>query len=80
MRKLFVLLPLLAMTPAGAQTLAKAKPCKPQAQVAGARPGVRVRPLGEMPPAKQVLGVYREANGCTEPVVVRERVGAAPRR
>ena len=31
------------------------------------------------PPAKQILGVLRTVDGCTQPVVIREDVGA-PRR
>ena len=31
------------------------------------------------PPARQILGVLRTVDGCTQPVVIREDVGA-PRR
>ena len=74
---LFILLPFAAT--AVAQTPKLAKPCKPEALLAGKREPARVRPLSEMPPAKHILGVYREANGCAEPIVLRERVGASPR-
>jgi hypothetical protein len=36
----------------------------------------RIRKLGEMPPADQVLTVYRTEDGCPKPVVVRRDIGA----
>ena len=35
--------------------------------------------LTDDPPAKQLLGVYREVGGCPTPAVVREDVGAPNR-
>lgn len=68
-------LPLLAATKP-----APVKPCaRPQADRVDARQPARMRKLGEMPPAKQILGVLREVDGCPQPIVVREEVGQ-PRR
>ena len=39
----------------------------------------RVHTLTAEPPAALILGVLRTVDGCTEPVVIREDVGA-PRR
>ena len=39
----------------------------------------RVHPLTADPPAALILGVLRTVDGCTQPVVIREDVGA-PRR
>ena len=57
-----------------------APPCRPDARWTGGRASVRVVPLTEAPPGKLVRGVYREVGGCSEPIVLRERVGTVPRR
>jgi hypothetical protein len=68
-------LPLLAATKP-----APAKPCpRPQMDRADARQPARMQKLGEMPPGKQILGLFREVDGCPTPIVVREEVGQ-PRR
>ncbi|MBM3927202.1 MAG: hypothetical protein FJ335_01890 [Sphingomonadales bacterium] len=37
--------------------------------------------LGDLPPASQVLAVFRkDADGCPQPVVLRKGIGAAPAR
>jgi hypothetical protein len=36
--------------------------------------------LGELPPGQLVLTVYRLENGCPKPVIVRQNIGAQPRR
>ena len=79
MRTLAAALVLLFASAAPARDHLPAKPCKPEAQVMRQREPMRVRPLNEQPPAKHILGIYREANGCTEPVVLRKRVGAPGR-
>ena len=40
-----------------------------------ARQPARVRKLADMPPGKQLLGVFREVDGCPTPMIVRETVG-----
>lgn len=69
-----------ALLSAATPTVKPAHPCKPGPEMARTREPVRARPLGEMPPARQIYSVYRERNGCAELVVVRERVGAPARR
>lgn len=55
-------------------------PCEvPTSRQADASRGVRVRPLGEQPPGKLLLGVLRSTDGCYRPVVLVEEVGR-PRR
>ena len=55
-----------------------AKPCRrPGADRVDARQPARARKLGEMPPARQVLGVFRTVDGCPTPIVVRDTVGPA---
>lgn len=56
------------------------KPCAPGATMVGAaagKPGVRK--LGEMPPASQILTVYRTVDRCPVPVVLRRDVGNSRR-
>lgn len=38
-----------------------------------------IRPLGSMPPARQILGVLHVEDGCPKPIVVREDVGTPVR-
>jgi hypothetical protein len=52
------------------------KPCTPSATLVGGgaqKPGVRK--LGELPPASQILTVYRTVDKCPEPIVLRRGVG-----
>jgi len=50
----------------------------PEQQTRGAKTPA-LKKLGELPPGSLVLGVLREENGCTKPVVVRYGVGRAQR-
>ena len=63
---------LLSLT---AQTPLPFKPCARPAAEAERRAPARQRKLGEMPPAKQLLGVVRAFDGCHSPVVVKGSVG-----
>ena len=75
-----VLLLALLTTPAVAAER-PASPGKPLCRnpaarfVDGKAPRAGVHPLGQEPPAKQVLTVMRRVDGCVKPVVVREQVG-----
>ena len=70
----------LAAAAAPAPTI-RTQPCRrAAAEPVAARPSSPVRRLGDMPPARQVLGVYRSIDGCPTPVVVRDEVGANGRR
>lgn len=74
---------LLSLAAAATATppIARNAPCRqPGTERAATRGSVRIRPLGEMPPARQVLAVYRSIDGCPTPVVVRDEVGANVRR
>ena len=42
--------------------------------------GLRVQPLGAMPPAAEIRAVYRTVDGCPAPVVLRKGIGANPEK
>ena len=70
----------LPLTAATAPVTTPLKRCAyPTPDTVAAREPARVRPLAAMPPAKLLLGVYNEVDGCPRPIVVRAQVGA-PRR
>lgn len=48
-----------------------------QVRATGSKSGIHK--LGEMPPAKQILTVLREIDGCSQPVVLRQGIGAPQR-
>ena len=48
---------------------------RPTSQRVDTPVSANVRPLGEMPPARQILGVLRILDRCPTPIVVREQVG-----
>lgn len=85
MRPALLVIALLPLTAATAQTAAPSaaaplKPCdKPLAQKIGQRGPVGASKLGDMPPAKQLLGVYNAIDGCPAPIVVRDSVGLPAR-
>ena len=67
--------PTMVTSPAGAHPLAPL--CRIPSAIPIAGPNVaRVRPLGEEPPAKQIIAVLNVTpEGCVKPVVVRAEVG-----
>ena len=83
--RIVVLLALAAIAAAPAPKPTASPQAKPVCQnmnqsyadAQAARP--TVHPLTAEPPAKLILGVLRTIDGCTQPVVIREDVGA-PRR
>lgn len=73
-------LPLSATTAQQRVMTRDGKPCTPSATLVAdkaAKPGVRK--LGELPPAAQILTVYRTVDKCPVPVVLRNGVGNAQR-
>ena len=83
--RILALLGLAAIAAAPAPEKPDATPVKPVCQnVSVQRTGLgKLQPgahkLTAEPPANQILGVLRTVDGCTQPVVIREDVGA-PRR
>ena len=77
-------MPLLAAAaPAGPQA---PKPARPMCQnsatlnVNDPKPRRAIHPLGEEPPARAIRTVLRTVDGCSQPVVIREDIGAPMRR
>ncbi|HEU0044885.1 hypothetical protein [Sphingomonas sp.] len=64
----------LVASPLPAATLQKTCPTRAADRVTARQPA-RIRPLADMPPARLIKGVFREVDGCPQPIVVREQVG-----
>ena len=65
-----------SVTAAADRPLRPSPTCKnPGAELAAGTPRAGIHPLGQEPPAKQVLTVMRSVDGCVRPVIVREKVG-----
>lgn len=79
---LFASLPMLAAAPvsgpAGTSALAQAGKC-PDLRPRLVRPAGESGPrrLGDLPPGRLELTVYREVDGCPIPAVLREGIGGA---
>lgn len=75
-----IILAALPSVAAERPTPAPLKQCaQPQPEQIEARHPIGMRKLGEIAPAKQLLGVYRSVDGCPNPIVVREEVGLPKR-
>lgn len=69
-----ILLALATVSQAPAATPPK-RCAKPAVERAEARRPLQMRKLGDMPPARQIKGVFNEVDGCPAPIVVRDSVG-----
>ena len=75
MRIVLLTLAALPLTAASTPPLPGKACARPTSERVRTSEPVRARKLGEMPPGKQLLAVYREVDGCPKPIVVREEVG-----
>jgi hypothetical protein len=69
---------LIAAAPASQNAPNPAKPICQNAGLLNAtdpKPKAGIHPLGEEPPARQVIAVLKTVDGCSRPVVVRENIG-----
>ena len=80
MRMLILAAALIAPTAAAADYKAPAKHCRDALHPADAPGRSAPKKLGELPPGQLVLTVYRQENGCPKPLIVRQNIGAQPRR
>lgn len=54
--------------------------CKERAVIADSKPkAVGARPLGQEPDARHLQAVMRRVDGCSQPAVLRDRVGTGRR-
>ncbi len=77
-------MPVLAVIALSAAVVMPAAPvqsgkavCQTAPSLLAARPreAVRMKRLGEMPPAKLYRAVLRTEGGCVKPVIIRENIG-----